>query len=71
MMEFAFLVEQDQAAPFVQLLSLAGLVQVEPFLVAPYAGLDLVVPLSLVNLFGEVLATLSAVVFPVELDLEF
>jgi hypothetical protein len=45
-MKLVFLVEQAQAAPFVQLLSLAGLVQVEPFLVAPYAGPDLVVPLS-------------------------
>ena len=45
MMELAFLVEEAQAAPFVQLLSLAGLVQVESFLAEPYAGLDLEVPL--------------------------
>ena len=57
MMEFAFLVEQVQAKPFVQLLSLAGL--------------DLVVPLSWVGLFGEGLVILSAVVFPAEEDLEF
>ena len=66
MMEFAFLVEEAQAAPFVRLLSLAGLVLVEPFLAALYAGLDLVVPLSLVSLFEEVLVILSAVVFPAE-----
>ena len=46
MMEFAFLVEEAQAAPFVQLLSLAVLVLVDPFLAALYAGLDLVVLLS-------------------------
>jgi hypothetical protein len=37
-MDFAFLVEEAQAPPFVQLLVLAGLAQVEPFLAAPYAG---------------------------------
>ena len=57
MMEFAFLVAQVQARPFVQLLSLAGL--------------DLVVPLSWVGLFGEGLAILYSVVFPAEQDLEF
>jgi hypothetical protein len=66
MMEFAFLVEEDQAASFVQLLSLAGLVQEEPLLAVPYAGLDLVVPLSSESLFEEILVILSAVVFPAE-----
>ena len=65
-MDFAFLVEEVQAPPFVQLLFLAGLAQAEPFLVVPYAGLDLEVPLCLANLFEEVLAILSVVVFPAE-----
>ena len=46
MMEFVFRAAKVQAATSVQPLSLAELVQVEPFLAAPYAGLDLVVPLS-------------------------
>ena len=65
-MDFAFLVEEAQAPPFVQLLSLAGLAQVEPFLAAPYPGHDLEVPLCLASLFEEVLAILSVVVFPAE-----